>query len=57
MPNHPSPYTAVSMLLLYKQRRIPLNTQEFDLYFDTLLEVLEEVNNERYRLDDQKESR
>lgn len=55
MPNHPSPYTAVSMLLLFKQRRIPLNHQEFDLYFDTILEVLEEVNNERYRLDPQKE--
>jgi len=42
------------MLLLFKQRRVELNEQDFDLYFDTLLEVLEEVNNERYRL--QKES-
>jgi len=50
MPNHPSPYTAVSMLLLFKQRRIPLNAQDFDLYFDTLLELLEEVNNEKFRV-------
>jgi len=51
MPNHPSPFTATSMLLLFKQRRIELNEQDFNLYFDTILEMLEEVNNERYRLE------
>lgn len=39
------------MLLLYKQRRVELTEQDFELHFDTLLEVLEEVNNERYRLE------
>jgi len=51
MPNHPSPFTAIAMLLLFKQRRVPMTRQDFDLYFDTILEVLEEVNNERFRLE------
>lgn len=37
------------MLLLFKQRRVALDLQDFDLYFDTLLELLEEANNEKYR--------
>lgn len=49
MPNHPSPHTAVAMLLLHKQRRLTLELQDFDLYFDTILELLEETNNEKYR--------
>lgn len=51
----PSVYTALSMLLLFKQRRIPLTETEYDMYFDTCLELLEEVNNERFRLDQRKE--
>jgi len=39
------------MLLLFKQRRVELTQQDFDLHFDTLVEVLEEVNNERFRLE------
>lgn len=37
------------MLLLHKQRRVTLALQDFDLYFDTILELLEEVNNEKFR--------
>jgi len=54
MPKGPSPHTALAMLLLFKQRRNELTLQEFDLYFDTILEVLEETNNERYRLEKEK---
>jgi len=38
------------MLCLHKQHRVELTVQDFELYFDTLLELLEEANNERYRL-------
>jgi len=37
------------MLLLHKQGRVTLHVQDFDLYFDTILELLEETNNEKYR--------
>jgi len=48
-PQYPSPFTALAMLLMFKQRRVELSEQDFDLHFDTLLEVLEEVNNEKFR--------
>jgi len=51
----PSPYTALSLLLLFKQRRIPLTVTEYDMYFDTILELLEDVNNERFRLEERRE--
>jgi len=37
------------MLLLHKQRRVTLHVQDFDLFFDTILELLEDANNEKYR--------
>jgi len=49
-PQFPSPFTAVSMLLLFKQRRVELSEQDFNLYFDTLLELLEDLNDEKYRV-------
>lgn len=46
-----SPFTAFVMLLLFKQRRVSLDQVTFDLYFDTVVDVLEEANNEKYRLE------
>jgi len=53
-PQFPSPFTALSMLLLFKQRRVELTHQDFDLHFDTLVEVLEEVDNEKYRCEEER---
>lgn len=49
--NKASPFTAFVMLLLFKQRRVSLKQVEFDLYFDTVVEVLEAANDEKYRLE------
>jgi len=50
-PSFLSPYTALSLLLLFKQRRIPLTQTQFDQCFDTIVDVLDEANNEKFRLD------
>lgn len=52
-----SPYSAVGLLLLFKQRRIELTHQQFEEAFDVILDVLEEVNNEKYRLSPEPESK
>lgn len=45
-----SPHTAISLLLLFKRQQHPLTEAEFDLCFDTIVQLLEEVNEEKYRL-------
>jgi len=52
-----SPYSAVSLLLLFKQRRITLTPKQFDEAWDAIIDVLDEVNNEKYRLEDAEESK
>jgi len=51
VPHHrQSPYTALSLLLMFKQQKITLDESVFDLSFDTIVQFLEEVNEEKYRL-------
>jgi len=46
----PSPYTALGMLLMFKQRRIDLDEETYDVCVDVLVGVLEDVNDEKFRL-------
>jgi len=48
-----SPYTALCQLLMFKRGIWRLTVAEFDAAFDRILEVLEEVNNERFRCTDE----
>lgn len=44
-----SPTTAFQMLLLFLQKRVELTHDELDAYQDRVIQVLEDLNNERYR--------
>lgn len=44
-----SPFTALSLLLLHKRELTTCTEAEFDLAFDTVLQVLEEVNDTKFR--------
>jgi len=46
-----SPFTAVAMLLMFKQQRVTLTESQFDLYVGTIVELLEEVHDDRYLLE------
>jgi len=49
-PHHrQSPFTALSLLMLHKRKLLTISQAEFELSFDTILQVLEEVNDEKYR--------
>lgn len=52
-----SPFTALTLLLMFKQRRYSMTHAQFDLYVGTIVELLEEVHNERYRLDQDQEEK
>lgn len=45
-----SPYTALGLLAAFKQQKITLEESIFDLCFDTILQFLEETNDEKYRV-------
>jgi len=47
-----SPQMALTILIAFKRKLCTLSTEEFDASFDRILEFLESVNNERYRLTD-----
>ena len=49
-PHRQSPFTALSLLMLHKRKLLTLTEAEFDLAFGTVVQTLEEVNDERYRL-------
>lgn len=55
-PHRQSPFTALCQLLMFKRKLFPLTEAEFDLAFDTLVQVLEEVNDEKYRVTPRSES-
>lgn len=48
-----SPFSSVSLLTLFVKRRITMTEETFDKAFDGLTALLEDANNERYRLRDQ----
>lgn len=48
-----SPYSALGLLLLFKQKRITLSPQQFDEAVDVVVDVLEQVHNEQYRLEEE----
>lgn len=43
-------YTAVGVLVAFKNRQLNLDEEVFETCFDVLVSLLEEVNNEKYRL-------
>jgi len=45
-----SPHTALALLLLFKQRRLELDERQYEECVDTIVELLEQVNDESYRL-------
>jgi len=47
----PSPLTSLTMLILWKQRRIDITREDYDLFVDTVVGVLEEANDETFRLE------
>jgi len=48
-----SPFSAVSLLALFARGKITMTEETFDKAFDGLTALLEDANNERYRLRDQ----
>jgi len=49
-PHSPFPSTCFELLLLMSQRRIELTHEQFDQYFEVVLDALEEVNNHKFLL-------
>lgn len=47
-----SPFVAVSLLYQFVQGRMSMTVDTFDTCFDTLTWLLEQANNEKYRLRD-----
>lgn len=45
-----SPYTALATLVLFKQRRLNIGEEMYDQCVDTIVGLLEEVNDEKFRL-------
>lgn len=50
VPHRMSPYTAVGLLAAFKQKQITLDESVFELCFDTVIQFLEETNDEKYRV-------
>lgn len=50
-----SPLSAVFRLLAFQRRMVTLTTEEFEECFDTVLDLLEKANNEKFRLVPEKE--
>lgn len=49
-PTTASPFTALCLLLMFKQGRYQMTQAQFDLYVGTVVDLLEDVHNEQYRL-------
>jgi len=49
-----SPYTALASLVLFKQRRLTMSEEFYDQCVDTVVSLLEDVNDEKYRLEQRK---
>lgn len=49
-----SPYTALATLLLFKEKKLAIDEETFDQCVDTLVSVLEDTNDEKYRLTQRK---
>lgn len=47
-----SPQMALTILVAFKRRLCSLSEAEYDAAFDRILSFLEEVNNERHRLEE-----
>jgi len=45
----PSPFTSFTMLLLHSNQKLTLTEVEFEMYFDRVVAVLEDANDEKYR--------
>jgi len=45
-----TPFTAIAMLVMHTEKKCRLTEGEFELAFDTILSLLEEANNNKYRL-------
>lgn len=50
---HPSPYTSLAFLAMFKQRKLTLTHEQYDECVDNIIAFLEELNDERYRLEGQ----
>jgi len=50
MPKGLSPLSALFQLLCFKRRLVGMTEQHFDDCFDAVTTLLEEANNERFRL-------
>jgi len=46
-----SPFTAVAMLTMFKQRRITMDEETYEQCVDAIVLLLEQVNDESYRLE------
>lgn len=46
-----SPFTAVAMLTMFKQRRLNMDEEMFDTCVDALVQLLEDTNDEKFRLE------
>lgn len=47
-------YTAVGVLVAFKNKQLDLDEEIFDTCVDTLVELLEATNDEKYRLHNRK---
>jgi len=46
---HPSPFSALTLLVLFTERKMNLSQKQFDFYFDEVTAALERANNEVFR--------
>lgn len=51
LSGRPTPFTAVSMLMMFERKRIVLDTDTYDQCFDEIVSLLERCNDEKYRLE------
>jgi len=47
---HPSPISALTLLVMFTEKKMTLTEKQFDFYQDEVIDALERANNERYRL-------
>lgn len=50
MQQHMSYFTAVGVLVAFQKKQLNLDEAVYEQCLDTIVELLEECNNERYRL-------
>jgi len=49
-----SPHSAVAILVCFEKRQLNLDEEIFDQCLDTIIDFLEKVNDEKYRLTNRK---